>query len=223
MIEAVLTDIEGTTSSLDYVRRVMFPYSRERLESFLREHWEEEKVKAILKALEKSLGKPVDLRLAVETFREWIDRDSKEPLLKELQGHIWEQGFLSGELQGHIYEDAYESLKKWKKKGYRLFVYSSGSVKTQELFFSHTPYGDLRGLFEGFFDTSVGSKKEVDSYRRIAQRVGLPPESFLFLSDVEEELSCAHRAGMEVVLVSRDGSQKGEKFRVIGSFSELEL
>ncbi|RME11582.1 MAG: acireductone synthase, partial [Aquificota bacterium] len=163
MIKAIITDIEGTTSSLHYVREVMFPYSKKKLRDFLGAHWEEGHMKDIIKKLEERLGQRVDLELAVKTFEDWIDRDLKEPLLKELQGHIWEEGFLSGELKGHIYEDAYKRLKEWKEKGYRLYVYSSGSVKAQKLFFGNTEYGDITYLFDGFFDTSVGGKKERES------------------------------------------------------------
>ncbi|MCS6998264.1 MAG: acireductone synthase [Aquificaceae bacterium] len=222
MIKAILTDIEGTTSSIDYVKEVMFPYSKEKLETFLQSHWQKEWVRSIIGELEKRLGKPVSLELAIETFKDWIERDLKEPALKELQGHIWEEGFISGELKGHIYEDAYLKLKEWKEKGYRLYVYSSGSVKAQRLFFGHTEYGDLNWLFDGFFDTSVGSKRERSSYEKIANLVGLAPEEFLFLSDREEELRAAELAGMNTALVVREGTPQRGEHRTIRSFYELE-
>lgn len=222
MTRAILTDIEGTTSSLSYVKEVMFPYSRERLREFLREHWEEERVRSIVERLSKMLGRDVDIELAVKTFSQWIDRDLKEGILKELQGHIWEEGFLSGKLKGHVYEDAYIRLKEWKEKGYGLYVYSSGSVKAQKLFFGHTEYGDITPLFDGFFDTSVGSKKSPDSYIRIAETLGIPPQEMVFLSDSEEELDCASSVGMQAVRVCREGPCNS-RHRVISSFYELDL
>ncbi|MCS6957900.1 MAG: acireductone synthase [Aquificaceae bacterium] len=222
MIKAILTDIEGTTSSLDYVKSVMFPYSKEKLEDFLRLHWEEETVQKVIKGLEEKLKREVDLKVAVQTLGEWIEKDLKEPLLKEIQGHIWEEGFLKGELRGHLYEDAYVCLKNWKERGYKIYVYSSGSVKAQRLFFGHTEYGDITNLFDGFFDTSVGGKKEKDSYKKIAQLVGLPPKSFLFLSDVEEELDASRSAGMNTVLVSRNGFPIASKHPTVKNFFEVE-
>jgi enolase-phosphatase E1 len=222
VIKAILTDIEGTTSSLSYVKEVMFPYSKERLRGFLSEHWHEERIQKIIKGLKEKLKMPVDLELAVKTFEEWIDRDLKEGLLKELQGHIWEEGFLKGELKGHIYPDAYEKLKEWKERGYRLFVYSSGSVKAQKLFFGHTEYGDLTSLFEGFFDTSVGGKKEAASYLRIARQMGLEPQEVLFLSDVEEELVASYSAGMKVILVEREPKDRESPFVKVRNFYEVE-
>ncbi len=222
-IKALLIDIEGTTSSLSYVKDIMFPYSKQRLKSFLSEHWQEERVSSIIKKLEERLGKRLDLEEAVKIFEDWIDRDVKEPLLKELQGHIWEVGFMSGELKGHIYEDAYKKIKEWKEKGYKLYIYSSGSVKAQRLFFSNTQYGDITALFDGFFDTSIGGKREKDSYLAIAKSLGLKPEDFLFLSDVEEELNSASLAGMKTIKVDRYNSGQGSKHRAVKSFFEVEL
>jgi len=223
MIRAIITDIEGTTSSISYVKEVMFPYSKRRLRSFLEAHWQEDKVKELIRGLEEKLQRSVDLDTAVKTFEEWIDKDLKEPLLKELQGHIWEEGFTSGELKGHIYEDAYKKLKEWKEQGYRLYVYSSGSVKAQKLFFGNTDYGDLTYLFDDFFDTSVGGKKEKESYLKIAELIGLKPEECLFLSDAEEELDCARSAGMRTVRVVRDTGKTDSKHPIVENFYQITL
>ena len=223
MIRAIITDIEGTTSSISYVKEVMFPYSRRRLRSFLEAHWQEDKVKELIIGLEEKLQRSIDLDTAVRTLVEWIDKDLKEPLLKELQGHIWEEGFKSGEIKGHIYEDAYKKLKEWKEQGYRLYVYSSGSVKAQKLFFGNTDYGDLTYLFDGFFDTSVGNKKEKESYLKIAELIGLKPEECLFLSDTEEELDCARSAGMRTVKVVRDTEKTDSKHPIVKNFYQITL
>ncbi len=223
MIRAIITDIEGTTSSISYVKEVMFPYSKIRLRSFLEAYWQEDKVKELIRGLEEKLQRSIDLDTAVKTFEEWIDKDLKEPLLKELQGHIWEEGFKSGELKGHIYEDAYKKLKEWKEQGYRLYVYSSGSVKAQKLFFGNTDYGDLTYLFDGFFDTSVGGKKEKESYLKIAELIGLKPEECLFLSDAEEELDCARSAGMRTIRVVRDTGKTDSKHPIVENFYQITL
>lgn len=222
-MKALLIDIEGTTSSLSYVKDVMFPYSKSKLRGFLMEHAQEERLQAILRKLREKLGRDVDIEESIEIFEDWIDKDLKEPILKELQGHIWEEGFLLGELKGHIYEDAYKKIREWKEKGYKLYIYSSGSVKAQKLFFGHTDYGDLTGLFDCFFDTSVGSKKEVDSYLSIAKKVGIETKDFLFLSDVEEELDAARLAGMNTIKLDRYGNGGPSKHPLVKSFYEIDL
>ena len=221
MIKAILTDIEGTTSSIDYVKTTMFGYSKKKLRDYLQSHWDQEHVKTIIKNLSKKLEKDVDIDLAVKTFEDFIEKDIKDTLLKELQGHIWEEGFKSGELKGHIYEDAYLKLKELKEKGYKIFVYSSGSIKAQKLFFGHSSYGDITYLFDGFFDTTVGSKKDSESYLKIASTIGLDPKEILFLSDIKEEINASKEAGMNAILVSRDSPC--EKEGCIKDFKEINI
>jgi enolase-phosphatase E1 len=221
MIKAILTDIEGTTSSINYVKDVMFEYSKNRLKDYLQKHWEEDHVKNIVKSLSQKLEKDIDLQTAVLVFKDFIEKDIKDTLLKELQGHIWEEGFKSGELKGHIYEDAYIKLKELKEKGYKIFVYSSGSIKAQKLFFGHSSYGDITYLFDGFFDTTVGSKKDPDSYLKIASTIGLDPKEILFLSDIEDEINAAKKAGMKTCLVSRENPC--EKEGCIKDFKEINI
>lgn len=221
MIKAILTDIEGTTSSISYVKDVMFEYSKNRLKDYLQKHWEEDHVKNIVKSLSQKLEKDIDLQTAVLVFKDFIEKDIKDTLLKELQGHIWEEGFKSGELKGHIYEDAYIKLKELKEKGYKIFVYSSGSIKAQKLFFGHSSYGDITYLFDGFFDTTVGSKKDPDSYLKIASIIGLDPKEILFLSDIEDEINAAKKADMKTCLVSRENSC--EKEGCIKDFKEINI
>jgi len=221
MIKAILTDIEGTTSSINYVKEVMFKYSKNRLKDYLQKHWEEEHVKNIVKSLSQKLEKDIDLQTAVLVFKDFIEKDIKDTLLKELQGHIWEEGFKSGELKGHIYEDAYLKLKELKEKGYKIFVYSSGSIKAQKLFFGHSSCGDITYLFDGFFDTTMGSKKDKNSYIKIASTTEIEPKAFLFLSDVKEEINASKEANMNTILVSRD--RPCEEKDCIRDFTEIDL
>lgn len=48
MIKAILLDIEGTTSSLSFVRDVLFPYSRERMADFIGSHLNDVEVRKLL-------------------------------------------------------------------------------------------------------------------------------------------------------------------------------
>ncbi|WP_457599886.1 acireductone synthase [Hydrogenivirga sp.] len=221
MIKAVLTDIEGTTSSLSFVKDVLFPYSKNKLRDFVRKHSNDPQVKRILREVQEiEPGDPV------ETLLRWIEEDRKLTPLKELQGLIWEEGYKSGELKGHIYEDAYRKLKEWHERGVPIYVYSSGSVRAQRLLFGHTEYGDLNYLFSGYFDTKIGNKKEPQSYRRIAMEIGLKPDEILFLSDNPEEIKAAAEAGMRVVRFAREGENEPIEdfpFPQVRSFYEVTL
>lgn len=221
MIKHIITDIEGTTSSISYVKDVMFPYSKQKLRDYIYDNWQQ------LDFLKEELSKKYNITpskdMVINVLSDWIDKDLKEGILKNIQGHIWEEGFLKGELKGHIYDDAYEKLKEWKEKGIYLYVYSSGSVKAQKLFFSHTNYGDITYLFDGFFDTNVGSKKDPNSYANILKIIKASPKDTLFLSDVEQELDSALKVGINTILVLRGQDITDSIHSIVRSFYEIDI
>jgi len=210
-IGAILTDIEGTTSSISFVADVLFPYARERLASYCAAHAEE--VAPILtdvQAIEP--GDPI------ATMTRWIDEDRKITPLKTLQGLIWDAGFRDGAFKGHVYPDAVAGLRRWHAAGLKIYVFSSGSVAAQKLIFGFSEAGDLTPLFSGYFDTTTGPKREAIAYTRIAETIGLPPDAVLFLSDVSAETDAAKAAGMQALLIDRAGGG-GD----IASFDEIDL
>lgn len=206
-IRAVVTDIEGTTSSLSFVKDVLFPYSRERIEPFVRAHASDPAVANLLNDVRREAGRPLNTEELIAQLITWIDEDRKATSLKALQGLIWEHGFKAGDFRGHVYPDALARLRAWAARGIPLYVFSSGSVKAQKLLFGYSEHGDLTPLFAGYFDTTIGPKKERASYRRIAAAIGLPPSEILFLSDIREELDAARAAGMQTRWLVRDSVQ----------------
>jgi enolase-phosphatase E1 len=199
----ILTDIEGTTSSISFVRDVLFPYARAKLPAFVREHGNEPEVRRWLDAVAVENGGLCQDAMIVETLQGWIDEDRKHTALKALQGMVWEAGYRDGDFVAPLYPDVAPMLRRWHQSGHRLAVYSSGSVPAQKLLFSHTDAGDLAALFDGFFDTEVGGKRDAGSYRAIAEALGALPRDVLFLSDVVAELDAAREAGMRTVLLDR--------------------
>jgi enolase-phosphatase E1 len=195
MTMAILTDIEGTTSSLSFVHDTLFPYARARLPAYVAEH-----------------GGDLAQLLA------WMDADAKVTELKDIQGRIWAEGYAAGELTGHVYPDAAEALQHWHADGLKLAVFSSGSVAAQKLIFGHSDQGDLSPLFSGWFDTTTGPKREAMSYLLIADALGVSPADMLFLSDIAAETDAAKAAGMRAMLIDRDGGA-GD----IASFAEIVL
>jgi len=204
MTLAILTDIEGTTSSIRFVKDVLFPYARERLPAFVETHGDTPEVRHWLHEAAREAGlvsatqqEIIDLLVA------WIDADRKSTALKALQGMIWQDGYAGGEYRAHVYPEVAARLRAWVAEGKRLYVYSSGSVPAQKLFFGYSEAGDLTPLFSGYFDTETGPKREAESYRRIAEAIGVPPADVLFLSDIVEELDAAKAAGMQTTLLAR--------------------
>jgi enolase-phosphatase E1 len=222
-IRAVLIDIEGTTSSIAFVKEDLYPYARRHIPDYVREH--AGAISGILDEVRRiegnaSLGAPQ----LIAVLLRWMDEDRKITPLKTLQGLVWQKGFDSGALRAPVYEDALHALKQWREGGLKIYVYSSGSVAAQRLLFSHTEQGNLTPLFSGYFDTTTGSKQEAESFRTIARSIGLPAETTLFLSDHTGEIEAARRAGMHAVWVDRDplSVPTGEPDR-IRSFDEIVL
>ena len=202
-IRAILTDIEGTTSSISFVKDVLFPYARRALPGFVAARGKDPAVRKWLDAVATENGGMCDDRMVVEVLQGWIDEDRKHTALKALQGMVWADAYQSADFTAHLYPDAGDALRAWHAAGLPLHVYSSGSVPAQRLFFGHSDAGDLTGLFSGWYDTEVGGKRDADSYRRIAALMDREPSEVLFLSDVVEELDAARDAGMATVLVDR--------------------
>lgn len=199
----ILTDIEGTTSSISFIKDVLFPYARRALPAFVRARGDEPQVRRWLDQVAAENGGICSDEMTVETLQGWIDQDRKHTALKALQGLIWEDGYRNADFSAPIYPDAAQQLRAWHDAGLPMAVYSSGSVPAQKLFFGHSDAGDLSPLFGAWFDTEVGHKREADSYREIARRLQRDPGQVVFLSDVVEELDAAREAGMRTVLVDR--------------------
>jgi len=187
-VSHVLTDIEGTTTAIAFVHRALFPYAASALDEFLVKRSGDADVAEILREV------PGEDKLA--TLRGWMASDAKVTQLKALQGLIWDQGYAQGILRGHLWPDVAPNLRDWRALGLHLAIYSSGSEGAQRLLFRHSEAGDLEPLFEGFFDTRMGGKREAASYTRIADSWGAAPGHILFLSDVAEELDAAREAGL---------------------------
>ena len=200
----ILTDIEGTTSSISFVKNVLFPYARAALPGFVATHGQQPAVRRWLDAVATEIAASTcDDAVIVETLQGWIDADRKHTALKALQGMIWEAGYRNGDYTAHLYPEVADVLRHWHAAGLPLYVYSSGSVAAQKLFFGFSDAGDLGALFAGYFDTEIGGKREADSYRRITAALGVAPAQILFLSDVVQELDAAREAGLDTVLLDR--------------------
>lgn len=222
MINAIITDIEGTTSSIAFVKDVLFPYAAKRFPAFLDARWNDASVQEQVKAAEaesgQSLGTPDQ---ANALFLRWIEEDRKATPLKALQGMIWKAGYENGDYTAHMYPDTGPALKNWHQKGLDLYVYSSGSVAAQKLFFGFSDAGDLTGLLSGYFDTTIGPKQAADSYRTIQQAIGQPANTLLFLSDIEAELDAAADAGLHTCLLDREQAAPESRHPVVSDFNHI--
>lgn len=243
-VKALIVDIEGTTTPIGFVKETLFPYAEENVESFLTKRYDDEETQQDIKALQELAakekadgvegaveipkeGSKEDIIKAVVDNVKWqMDEDRKTTALKQLQGHIWREGYKTGQIKAELFEDVGPALQQIVEEGVNVYVYSSGSVDAQKLLFGNTEEGDLLELFTDFFDTTIGNKKDSGSYKKIVEKIGVSPEEILFLTDTPEEATAASKAGLRSALVARDGNEElteehFQNFLVIESFGEL--
>ena len=227
---AILLDIEGTTTPVDFVYQVLFPYARARVKDFLEHHAEAASpdIELLRREHEQDVARGTDPPAWADavSYVHWLmDQDRKSTGLKSLQGKIWEEGYRSGELRGEVYPDVLPAFERWRQQQKRICIYSSGSVLAQKLLFSRSTAGDLTPFIDEHFDTTTGPKKETESYQKIAKALSLDPPAIVFLSDVVAELDAAREAGMKTGLCVRDESAEppGSEHPVFRSFEEISL
>ena len=236
---AILLDIEGTTTPIEFVHQVLFPYARARVHDFLRSRAADPDVRADVALLKREHGAeqpaPPSADLppwnsaaeleSAEAYLYWLmDRDRKSTGLKSLQGKIWEAGYRAGELKGkgEVYADVRPAFVRWHAAGKRIAIFSSGSVQAQRNLFANTTAGDLSAFLSGYFDTTTGPKRDAASYRRIAAELRCPLPDLLFVSDVDAELDAARDAGMQTALCVRTAAPASDNgHAVIHTFAEL--
>ncbi|KAH0896832.1 hypothetical protein HID58_046400 [Brassica napus] len=240
----IVLDIEGTTTPITFVTDVLFPYARENVGKHLNLMYDtaetQEDIKLLRSQVEEDLrqgvtgavpvphadeGKDEVIAAMVSNVEAMIKADRKITALKELQGHIWRTGFQCNELKSVVFEDVTDALEKWHSSGTKVYIYSSGSRLAQRLLFGNTTYGDLRKYLSGFFDTTIGNKKESKSYKEITETLGVDdPSEILFVTDVYQEATAAKAAGLEAIISIRPGNAslpENHGFKTVTSFSQI--
>ena len=208
----ILMDIEGTTSSISFVKDILFPYFLSNIDEINKLANIKEVKYAfgqVLRIVKKEENKDITTsEEVIKQLKKWCEQDLKITPLKTLQGILWQKGYQNGELLGHVYDDVPISLDKWKENGKKMGVFSSGSVNAQKLLFRHSVKGNLSHFFTHHFDTIIGPKRVAETYVLIAKEIALSADRILFLSDVLEELEAADKAGMKTIQIRREDNMQ---------------
>ena len=235
-IQAVLLDIEGTTTPIDFVFKVLFPYARSHAQQFLDRHGSSPDVLEDLSLLRcehsqdsrqgfspPALKDPNEPASFVPYIHWLIERDRKSTPLKSLQGKIWAEGYAGAALRSQVFDDVPPALTRWRAQNRRLAIFSSGSVLAQKLLFAHTTAGDLTNFLSAYFDTTTGTKTDPASYRQIARKLECQPAEIVFISDVVAELNGAQAAGLHALLCKRPGNhpQPENAYNIIRAFDNI--
>lgn len=228
MTQAILLDIEGTTTPIDFVHRTLFPFAKQHISQFVVENFDTLTAEIAQLSLEHSTDSSYTLPLksddpdsASEYLKHLIDSDRKSTPLKSIQGKIWQAGYESGELRSVVFEDVPKAFERWTAQGKTIAIFSSGSVLAQKLIFRYSDHGDLSQYISAYFDTTTGPKREAESYRKIVAKLGSSPNEMLFVSDILEELEAAKEAGLGTVLSIRNGNTPLQRSTDIGSVTDF--
>ena len=222
MIRVILLDIEGTTCPVDFVSQTLFPFAQKNLNAALMTRSSDAEIDALVqeaigewlddsdpiskRMLSRTIQQPPSTREVEDYLQHLIQSDRKSTTLKELQGKIWKQGYLSGELTSPLFSDVCKQLDSWKHKGITLAVYSSGSIQAQKLLYTHSNEGDITDRFNHWFDTRTGPKLSHQSYTIIAKKLGIQSNEVLFISDHPGECDAARHSGMNTRFCLREGN-----------------
>lgn len=235
MIKAILLDIEGTTTPIDFVHKTLFPYAKAKISEFVERHFGE--LETEIEQLEKEYHKDfanqlygrdfrADLPETVANYLKYlIEVDRKSTPLKAIQGKIWQTGYESGEIVSEIFADVPKAFERWKAEGKTIAIFSSGSVLAQKLIFKYSNFGDLSSFISNYFDTNIGAKKQGESYVKIATAMNHPQKRVAFISDVTAELDAAKVAGLRTFLSVREGNgivHPPIQHHAVASFNDLQ-
>ena len=117
-IRAILTDIEGTTSSIRFVHDVLFPYARKRLPAFIETHADNPRCST---GCMRPRAKPAWSRPAGRDHRTagaaGSTSDRKSTALKALQGMIWAEGYAARRLPRARVPGGAARLRAWHDAG----------------------------------------------------------------------------------------------------------
>ncbi|KAL3286763.1 hypothetical protein HHI36_001256 [Cryptolaemus montrouzieri] len=223
-VSAILLDVAGTTTAINFVKETLYPYVSKNIEEYLKNNWQDEEVK---KAISQFEEKDLDVLKATELVKTLTEKNENNIGLKAIQGLVFTKGYKDGELKVPIFDDVSKYLELWSKSK-KVAVFSSGSINSQELLFKNTIEGDLSSHISKYFDQSIGIKTEAESYKNIAKELDVVPENLLYLTDDIEEAKAAETAGLIVAVIEREGNipipeESASKFVVVKSFADIPL
>ncbi len=223
-IKYILSDIEGTTSSISFVVDELFPYFRahiQELPKMAQVSEVKESFAQVIQLVKEEEGKSITTTEEVIAYLDqWSREDRKVTPLKTLQGFVWKKAYEEGAIKGHVYDDVPTCFNKWRTLGLKIGIFSSGSIHAQKLLFQHSCFGDLSKHLSNYFDTKTGTKRDAFTYKLIAEILDLEPKQILFLSDIKEELMAADEIGFQTMQLVRPGTTASWK-NTVESFNEI--
>ncbi|XP_046402781.1 enolase-phosphatase E1-like [Ischnura elegans] len=239
-VSHILSETLGTTTSYSFFEDTLRPYVKKNLKEYILNHWNDEELVEIVNALKK--------QAEVELKEGWVggveipdgqDSDATKDAiityalsqmdgtnLSSLNRLVVKDGYCKGHLKGHVFPDVIPAFKKWSEEGKKIYLYSSGMELSQKCLISNTIDGDMSELISGCFESSEYPPAKSESFRELCKKVDSPADKVAFLTHNATTACAAHKAGLVVIMLSRDGNSylgncTRESFPVITSFDDI--
>ena len=232
----ILMDIEGTTTDRHFMSSTLSPFIKTHMKQFLEEAFEWPETKQVVKQLRLaqqsgrykgmptiSIGsKQAVIASVVDNVKWQMKNKTMTSQVKQMQILCWWWGFQKNMITTHVYDDVSTALHKWKSEGIAVGVYSSAIVLAQKLLFVKTIRGNLYPLIDHFFDSSIGEKKNSESYKTIVNTIGCEARKVTFITDSTDEAKAAIGAGLTAVLIERPGKTiDSGNIKKVTSFAQI--
>ena len=216
-----LLDVEGTTTPLPFVTKVLYPESEVKLAAYCQQNYKDLMKNEIIAASKacaevaaainsSTVEEAKVLTAFVAHLKDLISKNSKAPYLKSIQGKIWKLGYETGAIEGHLFTDVANTMRHIAvEKLAEVHIFSSGSIQAQKLLFRYSSSGDLTPYIHGYHDTvTAGPKFQAKSYQKIRAKIAQQRAveeanvHIVFLTDILAEIRAAHAAGGIVPVLS---------------------
>ena len=187
--QAVVLDIEGTTSSTRFVTSTLFPYARKRYAEYLRSHRQDPALAPVLEDVRRRDRRAGGRRTTASSRARSVDRcrrqgDGAQDACRAGSGRRASRGATSLPISSLT---SFPRLRRWRRDGVELAVFSSGSVDAQRGVVLALPRAaTCLPLLSANFDTGNAGPKSRGraATERSPDRLGRPPGELMFLSDV---------------------------------------
>ncbi|XP_013397492.2 enolase-phosphatase E1 [Lingula anatina] len=244
-VKVLLLDVEGTTSPISFMKNEVNQYVTENIQEYLTKNWESEELQNVITSLreqaqqDKEAGTEgvVEVKAAddpqeeviasiTENLKWQMSQEKATTAACQLQSQILREAFKMEKMKGKLFDDVVPALKEVATDSRQVYLFSTTSMDVQKLLFTYSAQGDNSKCLSGFFDSKVGAKTEMESYKNIINDIGVKPEETLYVTDMPAEAQAAGKAGIGVFLLNRPEnpalSQDDLKdYNVISSLTEL--
>lgn len=194
----VLIDFHGTISERHWEDKVIYPYVKQAVDSYLQHNWHNEIVQKCLPGLrnesfqqrfrnkfddapvidepvngEEDRVDPQQLASQMSDFVIWQMNSKKATReTQQIERLVWHDGLRQKKIATPIYDDVLPSIKRWHDE-YKcsIYVISSLEADTLKLLFKNTTSGDVDHYLTDYVSARSGEKSISDVYSNFYERI----------------------------------------------------